>query len=47
MARSGLISAAPASVIARNAVVGLRSGGLVEQFADCAEPARQRLLQRQ
>jgi putative heme transporter len=44
MASWGLISAAPASVIARCAFARLRSGDLVEQFADCAEPAGQCVL---
>jgi hypothetical protein len=35
-----------ASLIARIALAGLRSGGLVESIADCAEPAGQRLLRR-
>jgi hypothetical protein len=46
MASSAGISAARASLIARIALAGLRSGGLVESIADCAEPAGQRLLRR-
>ncbi len=41
----GLILAVPATVIATNAITRLRSRGLIEQVADRAEPAVQRILE--
>ena len=40
----GLILAVPATVIASNAITRLRSRGLIEQVANRAEPALQRIL---